>query len=343
VFVVSFVIVPTLMFPAWTEAGILDSVTAFFSSKKQVIEERRELHSQTIPLLKPSRAVDPEAVGGGDIIVADGGALVPDTGPLGTIVDIVEGNKKGTISTYTVEKGDTLGEIADKFNVSINTIKWANEIKSNSLKEGQQLVILPVTGIRYTVKNGGSVKDIVKKYGGDADEVARFNGVDEDEELKPGTVVIIPDGAEIAYEEAPKKNTTARAPRTGQNARLRGAGGPAYPGYFVHPLAGLGTKTQGLHGFNGIDIGAPRGTPVVAAASGTVVVSRQPGWNGGYGAYVVLQHDNDSQTLYAHLTDNFASLGERVSQGQQLGTVGSTGKSTGSHLHFEIRGAKNPF
>jgi murein DD-endopeptidase MepM/ murein hydrolase activator NlpD len=275
-------------------------------------------------------------------------ALVADSGPLGTIVDIIEGNKSGTISTYIVQKGDTIGGVAAKFNVSINTIKWANELKGSNLKLGQELVILPFTGLRYTVKNGGTVKDIVKKYGGDSYEAARYNGVDEDEELKPGTVVLIPDGVDQSIEDDVKVASGSKKPgskgvRSGQTARLHGAGGPAYPGYFVHPLNGLGTKTQGLHGYNSVDIGAAKGTPVIAAASGTVVVSKQPGWNGGYGAYVVLQHDNGTQTLYAHLSQNFASLGSRLSQGAEIGAVGNTGKSTGSHLHFEIRGAKNPF
>lgn len=348
---ISLVVVTFALFPTRTEAGIFDTFASVFA-KKPVGEEveRKDLHSQTIPLPKASRAVDLESGAGGDIQVAGGTALVADTGPLGTIVDIVEGNKSGKISTYVVQKGDTIGEIADQFNVSVNTIKWANELKSGKLKVGQELVILPFTGIRYTVKNGGTIADIVKKYGGDAEQAARYNGVDEDEELKPGTVVLIPDAIDASFEEetkvatGPKKQgTSGTKVRSGSTARLHGAGGPAYPGYYVHPLNGAGTRTQGLHGFNAVDIGAPVGTPVIASAAGTVVVSKQPGWNGGYGGYVVLQHDNDTQTLYAHLSQNYASLGSRVSQGTEIGAVGSTGKSTGAHLHFEIRGGKNPF
>jgi murein DD-endopeptidase MepM/ murein hydrolase activator NlpD len=332
-----------------TEASIFGDIVAVFSKKTAPTDiEPRDFHSQNIPLPKASQAVDLDSVGTADVQVVGGMALVADSGPLGTIVDIIEGNKSGTISTYIVQKGDTISGVAAKFNVSINTIKWANELKGTTLKLGQELVILPFTGLRYTVKNGGTVKDIVKKYGGDSYEAARYNGVDEDEELKPGTVVLIPDGVDQSIEDDVKVTLGSKKPgikgvRSGQTARLHGASGPAYPGYFVHPLNGLGTKTQGLHGYNGIDIGATKGTPVIAAASGTVVVSRQPGWNGGYGAYVVLQHDNGTQTLYAHLSQNFASLGSRLSQGAEIGAVGNTGKSTGSHLHFEIRGAKNPF
>lgn len=333
------------VFPFRAEAiGFGDILSALGRKPIVVEDETKDLHSQNIPILRPVRSVDPENVGGGDIQVSGGTALVADTGPLGTIADVVEGNKTGSVSTYIVEKGDTIGEIAQQFNVSVNTIKWANDIKGNSLKVGQELVILPVTGIKYTVKNGGSIRDIVKKYGGDATEAARFNGVGEDEDLKQGTVVIIPDATEMAMSsDEPKKGGSRLAVRPIRTSALHGAGGPAYPGYYVHPLNGLGVKTQGLHGYNAIDIGTPVGTPVIASASGTVVVSRQVAWNGGYGAYVVIQHDNDSQTLYAHLSENDVSLGQRVSQGQQIGLSGSTGKSTGPHLHFEVRGAKNPF
>ena len=102
-------------------------------------------------------------------------------------------------------------------------------------------------------------------------------------------------------------------------------------------------KTQGLHGYNGVDIGAPNGTPIIAAAGGSVVVSRNSGWNGGYGNYIVIKHENGTQTLYAHMSEIVVVSGQSIVQGQVVGSVGSTGKSTGSHLHFEVRGAKNPF
>ena len=106
---------------------------------------------------------------------------------------------------------------------------------------------------------------------------------------------------------------------------------------------GNAVKTQGLHGYNGIDLAAPTGTPVLASASGDVIVSRGYGWNGGYGNYIVIKHPNGTQTLYAHLNEVIVSSSWHVVQGQIIGYVGATGKSTGPHLHFEVRGAKNPF
>lgn len=104
-----------------------------------------------------------------------------------------------------------------------------------------------------------------------------------------------------------------------------------------------GVRSQGIHGHNGVDIAAPVGTPVWAAADGKVIVARSGGWNGGYGSYVVISHSNGTQTLYAHLSRVDVTVGQSVTKGKTIGAMGNTGKSTGPHLHFEVRGGKNPF
>lgn len=277
---------------------------------------------------------DYTGIGGGSLEIIDGTALMPQEGPAGTPLEIEENAKSGAISTYVVRSGDNLSSIAAMFDVTVNTIMWANDISNaKGIKPGQTLVILPVTGIRYTVKKGGSLRDIVKKYGGDLEEAARYNGIEPDEQLAEGTIVIVPDGEM----EAPKPvvHTTGRV--------VQSAGGPAYVGYYGHPIPSGARRTQGIHGYNGVDLGAPMGTPVVASAAGTVIISRQGGWNGGYGNYVVISHGNGTQTLYSHMSSNTVTTGDVVLQGQLVGLVGSTGRSTGAHLHFEVRGAKNPF
>ena len=111
---------------------------------------------------------------------------------------------------------------------------------------------------------------------------------------------------------------------------------------FVRPANGI--KTQGIHGHNGIDIGGPVGSSIFAAAAGTVIVAKADGgWNGGYGNYIVVDHGGGVQTLYSHLSSVAVSVGQSVSQGAVIGGLGNTGKSTGPHLHFEVRGASNPF
>lgn len=325
------------MVPAGLQSAPVSMAAGFFGfggllerTATQGLAAESPFNSQSMPLLRAANHTDPNpAKGGGDITVVDG-ALLSEVGPEGTLADIEEHDGDSTtISLYVVRKGDTLSAIAKMFNVSVNTIRWANDISSAStLKEGQTLVILPVSGVRHTVLKGETIASIAKKYKGDVEEIADYNGL-HGVTLAVGDVVIIPDG-EIA---APPRPTTS--------SPLRG-GGPAIAGFYAHPLPG-GKKTQGLHGYNGIDIGSPIGTPFYASAAGVIIVARSGGWNGGYGNYVVIAHDNGTQTLYAHNSRNAVSVGDRVSAGQTIGYVGNTGKSTGAHLHFEVRGARNPF
>jgi len=112
--------------------------------------------------------------------------------------------------------------------------------------------------------------------------------------------------------------------------------------YFIRPIVG-GIKTQGLHGHNGVDLASSLNTPIMAAASGQVIVAKEGGWNGGYGSYVVIQHPNGMQTLYGHMNQVLVAVGQNVTQGQEIGKMGRTGEATGVHLHFEVRGGVNPF
>lgn len=273
------------------------------------------------------------ARGGGDITIINDSALLPDAGPIGTQVEVAEEPvDNGQISIYVVRDGDSLGTIAKMYGVSVNTIVWANNLKSGTISPGQKLIILPVSGIQYTIKKGDTVKSIAKKYKSDVGEILAYNGLSENTELVAGEEIIIPDG-----ELAPVPLTPS--------ARVRGSSGvPNYAGYYMRPISyEEGRRTQGLHGYNGVDIGASAGTPVHAAAAGTVIIGRFSGWNGGYGKYVVIAHANGTQTLYGHLSAIGVNEGALVSQGQLVGLVGNTGRSTGPHLHFEVRGAKNPF
>jgi murein DD-endopeptidase MepM/ murein hydrolase activator NlpD len=111
---------------------------------------------------------------------------------------------------------------------------------------------------------------------------------------------------------------------------------------FMHPAPGS-VKTQGVHGYNAVDLAGALGSTVRAAAAGEVIVSKRSGWNGGYGQYVVIRHGDGTQTLYAHLSSNSVGVGAYVSAGETIGGMGNTGRSTGTHLHFEVRGTRNPF
>lgn len=260
------------------------------------------------------------------------------SGPSGTIADVEESSAQSDrISVYVVRPGDTLSVIGKMFDVSVNTIIWANNLKGvNDISVGDTLIILPVSGIKRTIVKGDTLKSIARKYSADANEIAQFNGLDPAEPLAIGSTIIVP-GADIALATpVVKKSSSRKGPET-----YLGGGGSTQNGYYINPVPN-GIVTQALHGWNGIDIGAARGTPVYAAAGGTVIIARGSSWNGGYGSYVVITHSNGSQTLYSHLKSHLVSSGQSVSSGQMIGYVGSTGLSTGPHLHFEVRGAANP-
>lgn len=319
-------------YPAHAQAGVFDWISSGWENKAQAFALSSTQSAASVSLPRPAMNIDPNpAKGGGDVTIVDGQALVPEEGPAGTMADIVK-PKNQQISIYVVREGDTLSEIAQMFNVSANTIKWANDIPpSGTIRIGQTLTILPVTGVKYTVKKGDTFVSIAKQYGADADEIRNFNGV---ETLAVGGEIIIPDG-EIATMSAPK--TVVKA--TG------GGSSTSYSGFYSHPLPGA-RRTQGVHGTNGVDLAMPIGTPVLASAAGQVIVAREGGYNGGYGNYVVIQHDNGTQTLYAHESQVIVGVGQTVVKGQVIGYVGQTGKATGPHVHFEIRGAnapRNPF
>lgn len=320
-------------------AGFFSSISSSIADEvsAQTKESNVNSGSQNMALLQPAINIEPVPKRSTDeAISTSGNALVAEIGPQGTISEIVD-DYSTEISIYVVREGDTLSSIADLFNVSINTIVWANDISRNSnLVEGQKLVILPISGVKYTVKKGDTIKGIVLRYKANLDEVLKYNDITLSTTLKPGDLIIIPD-AEPSNDGKSNKNTVIL------DNKVHDSDGPYYPGYFIRPIEG-GKKSQGLHGFNAIDLAAPSGTIIRAAASGVVISSMKNGaWHGGYGNYVIISHPNGTQTLYAHTLKNFVSVGDSVVQGQMIAKVGNTGNSTGPHVHFEIRGAKNPF
>lgn len=280
-------------------------------------------------------------------------------------------DEKPAISLYTVKEGDTLSTIATNFSITTNTILWANDLtRASKIKVGQKLTILPVTGIQYVVKKGDTMSSIAEKFDGDVEEILSYNDLEDAGKIKIGMELIIPNG-EIHVEKKvvapptkaapvvktksvdtiPAKDEVLSQPTSvdSDDGINNGAVPPVTVrgvntnDYFTHPVPGS-VQTQGKHGYNSVDFGAPKGTPIVAAADGVVIVEKGAGkWYGGYGNHIVIEHDNGTQTLYAHNSKNLVNVGDTVKQGQTIGLVGSTGRSTGSHLHFEVRGGINPW
>lgn len=351
---ISLALVVSAFLPAAARAGILGDILSALKKNAVVSSSSGDAapagNLQTMMLPKPAMNIDPSAArGGGDVIIVDDSALMPSEGPSGTLADI-EKPKNGTISTYIVRDGDTLSGIAKLFGVTTGTILSANDIpKGGVLQVGQKLVILPITGIPYTVKKGDTLESIARKYGGDVTEISSYNVVDNST-LAVGMSIIIPNGEASA--QTTSSSPSGKKPQTSGKKIAFGnepahdvgpQGDAAEIAYYIAPLVSY-TETQGIHGYNAVDLAAPKGTPILAAATGDVVVARSGGWNGGYGSYVVISHGNGSQTLYSHMSKVATYDGDHVVQGEVIGYVGSTGLATGPHVHFEIRnGIKNPF
>ena len=278
-----FLVLPGAIAYAWSLSSFLGEIFTKANT------ETRPNNSQTIPLLAAAAGADfsgsPKSE---DVNTVGGSALLPDAGPAGGLSDVSSNDfEHGQISAYVVHDGDSFASIAKMFDVSVNTILWANNMpRGAKLTVGQTLVILPVSGVQYVVKKGDTIESIAKKYKGDPDEIRAYNALLEGDTLEVGSELIIPDG------EMPSTPAKVRP----ASSKVHNAGGPSYDGYYTAPLANY-RKTQGLHGYNGVDLASYVGAPITAAAEGDVIIARQGGYNGGYGNYVVVQHGNGTQTL----------------------------------------------
>lgn len=242
---------------------------------------------------------------------------------------------RSEIVNYTVQKGDTLSGIAKKFGVSEDTIKWQNDLTDDSITVGDSLQILPVTGIAHKVTSGDTIYTIAKKYSSNPQAIVDFPFNDfadpQTFSLVVGQTIIVPDGVQP---QAAPVYIARRGPTTTSPRAVSGAG-------FSWPVQGTMNQYYSWY-HRAVDLGAPLGTPVVAAQSGTVSEAIAGGWNYGYGTHVIISGDNGYQTLYAHMSSLNVSSGQKVTAGSTVvGWVGLTGRTTGPHLHFEVRSGGN--
>jgi murein DD-endopeptidase MepM/ murein hydrolase activator NlpD len=239
------------------------------------------------------------------------------------------------VITYQVQQGDTVYAIAGQFGLEQETVMWANgnlETNPDLLRPGQELVILPIDGIYHTVVKGDTLEKIAQKYKADVQHVIEcsYNNLDpEAPVIVPGDKILVPGGVKPYI----ARQVTAYSGPVPADAE-RGTG------LFSWPCSGRLTDRFGFRTFSGrwhggLDISNSRGTPVYAADSGFVTFA---GWTqSGYGNLVIIDHRNGYETRYAHLEAFYVTAGQSVSKGAQIAAMGSTGNSTGSHLHFEIR------
>lgn len=315
-------------------SAFLEKAKVVFLGQDDELAIESSVTSQTMQVFKPVIVDDDDSSFDSD--TASSGALSATTGSLRVSTEDVDYPANDLVSVYEVRKGDTIGAVAKVYGVSKNTIMWANDLKSEKLTPGDILVILPITGVRHTVKKGDTIASISRKYKGDVEDIAKYNGIASDAKLASGDIIIVPEG------EITITTTTKTGKTTVKTKVLNSYANSTVAGFFIRPLSG-GRKTQGLHGHNGVDIAASVGTPIFASAGGTVIVAKSSGYNGGYGDMVIISHAGNTQTVYGHMNAVYVAVGQTVTQGQSIGEVGNTGRSTGPHLHFEVRGAKNPF
>lgn len=253
-----------------------------------------------------------------------------------TLVDkkVVQEAPRLDTTYYRVKAGDTVLAIAAKFGLQPETIMWSNsniEQNPDRLSIGDELRILPVDGVLHVVKPGETLSDLADQYKVKMDAIVSYAGnglADASAPLPIGKEIVIPGGTKPFTAMEVNADSTVYAVE-------RPADAPAGSGNFSWPTTGY--ISQGFWGgHRAEDIAGSIGTAVTAADGGYVILAGG-GWSGGYGNHVIIDHGNGYTTLYAHLTSIFVTPGMTVSKGQQIGTMGSTGNSTGPHLHFEIR------
>jgi murein DD-endopeptidase MepM/ murein hydrolase activator NlpD len=280
----------------------------------------------------PGNAVDPWNIGSNEAVLS-AEAEEPTTQTL------VSEKMRDKVIEYKVQEGDTVSSIAKKFDVSEDTIRWQNGLKTKSaIKIGQILEIPPITGVAHKVQKGDTVYSIAKKYSAEAQGIVDFpyNTFTNDEtfELAIGQVVIVPDGV--------KPEETYWSPVASIRQITPNAGTVVASGSFVWPTSGSITQRFAWY-HKGIDIANNSAPEVLAADAGTVIVP--PYMPGGYGNYVLINHGNGYVTLYGHMQKIYVVPNQTVKRNDAIGKMGSTGRSTGTHLHFEIRqsgSAMNP-
>lgn len=247
----------------------------------------------------------------------------PETGELTVSSDLndLEADllARAEILFYRIKAGDTLWDIAAAFDIDVDTIRWSNPAVArnpDSVPLGTELVILPVKGAYVTVAVGDNLERLATRWGVAPEDIARYpaNGLSAGQEPRPGARLVIPHGR-LEVNLAPP--------------------GPPPPGFaYAWPIRG--TVTQGYRtGHRAIDFGAPYGAKVYAARAGRVV---HRAWSSeGYGFLVMVDHGDGSRAYYSHLKGAWANVGDWLPFGGLVGEVGSTGNSTGPHVHFEIR------
>jgi LysM repeat protein len=240
--------------------------------------------------------------------------------------------------TYTVQPQDTPIGIAEKFGIKSETILGGNAYLSeeaSSMQVGAILLILPIDGVLHEVVEGETLDGLSELYGIDSEEIIAYvpNNLEFPFRLYPSTQIMVPGAVREVFvwsaPSLPSRPSTSDSTGSGIAPLVQGTG------TFIWPVAYRRITQQFWYGHGAIDIGMPEGNSVSAADTGTVTWA---GWNVyGYGNLVVINHGNGYETYYGHMSNIGVFPGQVVNQGQYIGASGNSGRSSGPHLHFEIR------
>lgn len=257
--------------------------------------------------------------------------LKPIEASLGALPDF--SGQSHEIVKHRVLAGETVSSIAKKYNVSVETILWQNNFTPNSIiRPGNIIEILPITGVAHKIKRGETVGSIAKQYQVEVDKIISYNNLFNASDVQVNQILIIPGGKKISPYASVAKTPV---PQTASIKNLFATPtGRVSASGFIWPTAVFRISQYYSWRHHGLDVAGPAGTAIYAAANGTVSFS---GWSSnGYGYNMIVNHGNGVKTHYAHFRKLYVNKGDQVVQGQVLGEMGSTGRSTGPHLHFEV-------
>lgn len=299
--------------------------------KEAIISPAQQSYLENLSAVKPEPGINiaplEEEIEGGGIITQEGALVKPN---IVTTKKIKKLRKE--IIYYTIKEGDTISTVAVDFDVSVNTILWENDLSAYSIiRPGDKIAILPVSGVTHKVGNGESLASIVKKYNIEEGDILTINNLSDAGKLAAGQKLIIPGGSKTAYAiSRPKRYSGLNVIR--DLVEIDGAK-PLAGNKMNWPTSGHRLTQYFSWRHYGLDIANKVGTPIYAADAGIIEYA---GWGKGYGNQIVIDHGGGKKTRYAHLSKFYIKKGSRVGKGEAIGAMGSTGRSTGPHLHFEI-------
>ena len=294
-----------------------------------IVAESNPVRYQGFAFLTPAPDTDYDLMDDLVDITTGGGAIIAPPTVMGgdSVAPRTETMK------YTVASGDTISTIAAKHGISVNTLLWANNLTVRStIRPGDSLTVLPFDGITYTVKKGDTILAIAKKYQAEAAKIVEANQLANAGDLSVGDALLIPGGIRPAA-PPPTPRSVANVFRSTPQAlpsnagSVKGSGRMAWPGD-LHVI----TQYFGWR-HTGVDVDCYFTNDNFAADDGVVQFA---GWKGGYGLTVEVNHGNGIVTRYGHHAKIYVRNGQTVSRGTPLGLCGTTGRSTGTHLHFEV-------